>query len=336
MEERKVSTVNLMDCTARDGGFAIGWDQPPSYVRDLIMMAFQCQIPYVEVGLANRPSEKSGWLDCINAGVMELIREPNVTDVKLVVMVDYSKRPNHDELIKLLKDGLVSLLRITCMMDNLQEVLQYAGKVREDAGVRVCVNIMQMHTLAKGDFSYIRKWVMENKPDVLYLADTFGCMKPDIVKNQFNELNSLRGLEIGLGFHGHNNLQLAFANSMMAVEYGANFIDCTVSGIGRGSGNLFTELAVSEWSPQGKDAVSLVSRFYDQWLAPMREQGALWGLNHAGIATALNHCHPSYSDLSDQCRSYAEFDTRLRNLNEEQRRVFHPYLFKMKGFQDGL
>ena len=52
-------------------------------------------------------------------------------------------------------------------------------------------------------------------------------------------------LTIPLGFHGHNNLEMAFTNARMAIDYGADLIDCTITGMGRGAGNLKTELMLT-------------------------------------------------------------------------------------------
>src|SRR5690606_19642802 len=53
------------------------------------------------------------------------------------------------------------------------------------------------------------------------------------------------------GFHAHNNLELAHINTLTAIEYGASIVDATITGIGRGAGNLKTELLLTSLHAQG-------------------------------------------------------------------------------------
>ncbi len=79
--------------------------------------------------------------------------------------------------------------------------------------------------------------------DFFYVVDSYGGMFPSDVKAVFKYLTEL--LDIPVGFHGHNNLELALANSLAAVENNAGIIDATILGMGRGAGNLRTELLLS-------------------------------------------------------------------------------------------
>jgi 4-hydroxy 2-oxovalerate aldolase len=79
----------------------------------------------------------------------------------------------------------------------------------------------------------------------VYIVDSFGAMYSEQVR-QLTALymGMLKGTDKEVGFHGHNNRQLAFANTVEAIVSGANRVDATISGIGRGAGNCPMELLI--------------------------------------------------------------------------------------------
>jgi 4-hydroxy 2-oxovalerate aldolase len=76
--------------------------------------------------------------------------------------------------------------------------------------------------------------------DYINLADSSGYMTPNDVKARIGALKAASGLPVG--FHAHNNLGLAVANSLAAVEEGASYIDATCRGLGAGAGNTQAEV----------------------------------------------------------------------------------------------
>lgn len=83
------------------------------------------------------------------------------------------------------------------------------------------------------------------KPYAFYIVDTLGSMYRNDVTHRFHLINENMDPEIELGFHGHNNLQLAFSNAQVLGKIQTKrtlILDSTVYGMGRGAGNLPTEL----------------------------------------------------------------------------------------------
>ncbi|WP_455477515.1 hypothetical protein [Bartonella sp. B41] len=76
--------------------------------------------------------------------------------------------------------------------------------------------------------------------NIFYLADSNGSLLPDTIRKLVQKIKSITPLEVG--FHVHDDLGMAMANSIAAVEAGANFIDSSLMGMGKGTGNLTLEL----------------------------------------------------------------------------------------------
>ena len=79
--------------------------------------------------------------------------------------------------------------------------------------------------------------------DAVYVVDSAGSFLPQDVKARINLLKT--NLNIDIGFHAHNNLSLAVANSLVAIEEGANRIDGSIRCLGAGAGNTQTEVLVA-------------------------------------------------------------------------------------------
>ena len=92
----------------------------------------------------------------------------------------------------------------------------------------------------KNDKDFLNKILKIEKVKYLYLVDSYGSVYPDDVAKVFKFL-STNIKDISLGFHPHNNLELAFANTLQSIKYGATIIDSTFYGMGRGR-NLKSKL----------------------------------------------------------------------------------------------
>jgi 4-hydroxy 2-oxovalerate aldolase len=79
--------------------------------------------------------------------------------------------------------------------------------------------------------------------DVVLVTDSAGALLPPTVSERVRALRE--AIDIGVGFHGHNNLSMAMANSLVAIEEGARWLDACTCGLGAGSGNTPTEVLVA-------------------------------------------------------------------------------------------
>ena len=119
------------------------------------------------------------------------------------------------------------------------------------------------------------------RPFALYMVDTLGSMYPGQVTRQFHLIHENMDPAIRLGFHGHNNLQLAFSNAQVLLGIQAKrqlILDSSVYGMGRGAGNLPTEL-ITRYINQNIPSrynVGMVMDIYDEYIAPLRREYQ-WG-----------------------------------------------------------
>ncbi|MBI2037261.1 MAG: 4-hydroxy-2-oxovalerate aldolase [Candidatus Liptonbacteria bacterium] len=126
----------------------------------------------------------------------------------------------------------------------------YIKKAKE-AGLFVFTNYMKSYVLGPDEVAQRVQLSEEYGADVVYLVDSAGCMLPDDMRRYFSAIRRLSTIK--LGFHGHDSLGLATANSLAAAEEGFEFIDGTLRGLGRSGGNAPTEVLAAVLSKAGHD-----------------------------------------------------------------------------------
>ena len=135
----------------------------------------------------------------------------------------------------------MDFVRVGANVDRTRDMGPFIALGRK-LGLYVCTNFMKSYTLPPPEFSAFARMAEDFGSQMNYLVDSAGGMLPEDVRAYFEALAD--GTTIPFGFHGHDNTRLAVANSLVAAECGARWIDTTLHGVGRGSGNAATEIMV--------------------------------------------------------------------------------------------
>ena len=185
-----------------------------------------------------------------------------------------------ETLKELLKDTTeyISLVRIATNPLMIELSLEMAKELKK-LGFEVALNIMYISTIDESHtiFSYLEN--IDEYVDYLYLVDSYGSIYPKDFEQLIRKIQNKT--DITLGFHGHNNLELAFTNTLIAIECGIKLIDSTILGMGRGAGNLKTELLLTYLKTQENIEVDLNTLAeLTELFAPLQTEHK-WGTNLA-------------------------------------------------------
>jgi len=254
---KKKNTVTLLDCTMRDGGYYNQWDFSLNVARNYIQAISDAGIDVVEIGFRFFPEDHfRGAFAYSSDDLIALLEIP--ARLKIAVMCNGSQFLGSAEpqsmLVRRLfsnqKDSCVNLVRIAINFDRALETRPLLDALKEN-GYDVALNLMQSSGKENSEYSKtalaLSKWGMV---DVLYFADSLGDMSPIEAKRVTK--NILKEWDGPLGFHPHNNRGQAFINMFAAIEAGVSWGDSTIRGMGRGAGNLQTEIFLAELSDRGK------------------------------------------------------------------------------------
>jgi len=234
--------VMIMDCLLRDGGIINKWDFSNEFVNTYIQVMDKTDINYAELGYISNNKTNENFLSNIKIEQLRKIYNfDNIQNVKFSVMGDYNKFDLSNIPDNNNKNYPVSLIRIAGPVDMLENIEKYIVNIK-NKGYEVSINIMNSSHINNTTLDYIVTFFnsLTIKPDFIYFADSFGALFPKDIRRLFTKLKNIKKVKIG--FHGHNNLQLALTNSIEAIHTDVNIIDTCVYGMGKGAGNLPLEL----------------------------------------------------------------------------------------------
>lgn len=246
-----MKNVRLLDCTLRDGGRIIDCAFPDAEIRDIAMRLSSAKIDFVEVGFLRNPAKvnyqgNSTFFTDIEQ-IRPFIRKDGRT--QYMAFVDYeiydfdSLKPNDGTTIDGIRVGFTKNSFDTRKDDIIRclEVVKRKGYVLFVQGV---------NTLGYTDEELLELLDLVNEihPDGFGIVDTYGAMYIDDVNRIYTLVDNNLKADIAIDFHSHNNYQLSFAFAQEIIHRSNGkrniIIDCTLNGMGKGAGNLNTELIV--------------------------------------------------------------------------------------------
>src|SRR5690606_38313945 len=199
-------------------------------------------IDYVELGYRSLP--KKGYLGAyFYCPDLILKKAAELAEKKLAIILN-EKDIQPSRLEELLQPcrGIISLVRIAITPQRLSANVETVKKIR-DMGFEVSLNVMYLSTWDT-DPDFLEDLPIYNEYlDYFYLVDSYGSLYPEEVKQKISLIRTK--ISVPLGFQAHNNLELALANTLAAMESGVLMVDSTIRGMGRGAGNLKTELLLT-------------------------------------------------------------------------------------------
>lgn len=286
--------MKLTDCTIRDGGHINKWMFDDEVVRHSYQMACAAGVDYFEFGY-RQPKSLLGlgkYAHCEDLFIWDLVE---IGDTKPIVMIDTAKADLKD--FDYADKSPFWGVRVAAYPDELKLALVQA-KALLDLGYHVWVNPMASVYLDESHYRMLESWKYKSDIEALYLADSFGSLLPPQISNFMSAFIDVGYLNIG--FHAHNNLQLAVANTLEAVHQGATHIDATIYGMGRGAGNAPIEIITSILS--GYDNVpylDLINKDY-------RQSEFEWGALPEYVLSGSIAVHPYYALAALEQLSFTE------------------------------
>ena len=233
----------ILDCTLRDGGYYTNWDFDQELVKDYFIAMEKLPVEYLEIGYRSKPMK--GYLGeffyCPKY-IFEKARRLAPSKKITIILNEKDCQPTD---VDYLFDGLneyIDLVRIAVNPDRFDYAIELAKSIKS-AGFSVAFNVMYMSKWIKDKVFLEKIHKVNGLVDFFYMVDSFGSVYPDQVKELVNILK--QKIDVPLGFHGHNNLELAHINTLTAIEEGCEIVDATITGMGRGAGNLKTELLLT-------------------------------------------------------------------------------------------
>ena len=233
--------IQILDCTIRDGGFTNNHNFSRQYVEECLKLSSDSGISFFEMGYLTKKelvTKNTGVWKHLDYSLINKIVEKIKPKCKISVMLDSWRFDVEDLPPK--KENKIDLIRVCAYEEQLNQAIEQC-KIIKNKGYECSLNIICISYLETSFFKMLKQKLFYNDYlDYLCFADSYGSVKPKKVKEIITMFRNISPTT-KIGFHGHDNLGLAMMNSIEAINAGADLIDGSYHGLGRGGGNLCLE-----------------------------------------------------------------------------------------------
>src|SRR4051812_12262232 len=234
--------ILLTEVALRDGSHAVNHQYTVEQVLKITKALNDAHVPYIEVSHGDGLAGSSLQYGLSRTNEMELIEAAaSVADQSKIAVLLLPGVGTLHELKEAANLG-AKMARIATHVTEADVAPQHIAYAKE-LGMET-VGFLMMSHMAPVDKLVEQAKLMESYgADTVYVVDSAGYLLPNQVRERIRALKQSVGIEVG--FHGHNNLSLAMANTLVAIEEGATRIDGSVRCLGAGAGNTQTEVLVA-------------------------------------------------------------------------------------------
>lgn len=325
-----MNKVHVLDCTLRDGGYCNDWQFGFENVRKITEGLIKANIEIIECGfLTDKVKyDKDSTLFTSIEEIAKII--PEEKDDKLFVAMMNCGEYSIEDLPTY--DGTaINGIRVAFHKKNRHEALELCKQIKAK-GYLVFVQAMVSLNYSDEEFLEMIQCVNEIDPYSFYIVDSFGMMKEkDLIRLFYVVEHNLKE-SIWIGFHSHNNMQLAYSNAQKLTTIQTNrnlIIDTSIMGMGRGAGNLNTELFVEYLNDNGEKkyeikplliiADKILNRFYER---------NYWGYSLSNYISAAHNAHPNYAGFLDAKKTLTFEDMNIIfDMMEDDKKVSYDKIY---------
>jgi 4-hydroxy 2-oxovalerate aldolase len=285
--------LKVLDCTIRDGGLMNNHKFDDQVVKTVYTACAEAGIDYMELGYkASRkivvPGEHGAWKYCTEEDMRRIVGD-NPTALKLTVMADAERTDYHEDILPK-SQSVIDMVRVATYISQIPTALEMV-KDAHDKGYETTVNLMAVSTVPEYELNEGLELLARSETKAVYVVDSFGTLYSEQVEHlvrKYLQYCKAAGKEVGM--HAHNNLQLGFANTIEAIVLGANMLDATMAGLGRGAGNCPMELLIG-FLHNPKYNLLPVLRCVQDTIEPLRSK-LMWGFDLPYMLTGFLNEHP--------------------------------------------
>lgn len=309
------SEIQVLDATLRDGGLVNKFVFSDEFVKALYEANRLAGVDYMEFGYKaskNMFSEKDfgKWKFCKDDDIRAIVGD-SPKGPKVAVMADVG-RCDFKEDIKPKSESPIDMIRVATYVHQIPGAIEMIEDAK-NKGYEVSCNIMSISNCQESDVRIALDLIGKSPVDVIYIVDSFGALYPENIARVcavYRECADKHGKQLGI--HAHNNLQMAFANTIECVGDGVNYLDATYAGMGRGAGNCAMELLLGFLkNPKYKEFEAF--KFVENYMNPLRKAGVVWGYDMQYLMTGLLNQHPRAAIAFTEAgrEDYSEFYKEL-------------------------
>jgi len=238
--------IKVLDCTVRDGGLINDHMFEDGFVKAIYDALVAAGVDYMELGYKASKRifarDKYGdWKYCDEDALRRVLGEEDERPIKLCAMADAERTDYHEDILPC-EQSILDVIRVATYIHQIPTAVDIIIDAHEKGYETTC-NLMAVSVVPESELEEALEILAQTPVDTIYLVDSFGSLYCEQVRDLILAyMRAVEGTGKQVGMHAHNNQQLAYANTIEAIILGANRLDATVNGMGRGAGNCPLEL----------------------------------------------------------------------------------------------
>ena len=291
--------ISLLDCTLRDGGYVNDWNFGNDNMINIFERLADSNVDFIEVGFLDE-RRAFDWnrsimpdTDCVDRIFSHLDKKNS----KVIAMIDYGTCGL--EHIRPCSETYLDGIRVIFKKHLREKALSFCASLKA-MGYLVFAQMVSVTSYSDREMMDLIDQANEVKPYAVSMVDTYGLMHQNNLGHYFDLLDSNLDPDIALGYHGHNNFQMGYANCISMIDRMHEtkrhlLVDGTLYGMGKSAGNAPIELIIMHMNrlfPKRYDInhiLEAIDSNIKQFYSP-----ATWGYNLFFYIAASNNCHPNY------------------------------------------
>lgn len=315
--------IKILDCTLRDGGYINNWEFGKLTKQSIISHLLKAKVDIIECGFVSQKKHSSVSNSLYNFPHDVRVEKKNS---QYAVMINYGEY-NFDELEPKEKNN-IDIVRFAFHKKDYIDAVEQGKKIIK-LGYKLFMQPMNALAYSEDEYLDLIKRCNQLEITAFYIVDSFGNMKRNDVHRFYNLVNKNLRKDISLGFHSHNNLQLSFSNSQYLIQQNEDtrelIIDSTLLGMGRGAGNLCTELFIQYLNDErnGKYNLLPVLETINSDILPIKQETD-WGYSIPYYIASINSCHPNYATFLTfkHSLSVSEINKIIKSIPNDKKQIY--------------
>ncbi|MCM1537880.1 MAG: aldolase catalytic domain-containing protein [bacterium] len=320
--------IKLLDCTLRDGGYINDWEFGNSNLVNIFERLVSAGIDIVEVGFLDerRAYDANRSIFPDTGAVAKTYGLLGKGQSLIVGMIDYGTcgiahvQPCSESFL----DGI----RVIFKKQKMHEAIAFCHQIKQ-LGYKVFAQAVSITSYDDGEFQELLTLINELTPYAFSLVDTYGLLHKHKLMHYYNAAEQGLKKEIGIGYHAHNNFQLAYANCIELLENPPKdrllLVDGSLYGMGKSAGNTPIELLAMYMNENGEKQYhsSQLLEAIDVTILDIYRRSP-WGYNFKFFIAASHDCHPSYvSYLMDKQKLSVKSVHEILDMLEGEKKLLY-------------
>ena len=320
--------IRLLDCTLRDGGYVNDWRFGASNIVNIFERLVSAGMDIIEVGFLDerRAFDPDRSIMPDTDAVQKIYGGLDKGSSMVVGMIDYGTC-GIDHITPAsccFLDGI----RVIFKKQKMHEAIEFCHQIKE-LGYKVFVQSVSITSYDDQEYEELLGLVNGLNPYAFSIVDTYGLLHKKRLTHYYTVADQVLRPDIGLGYHAHNNFQLAYANCVELMENPPKgrmlLVDGSLYGMGKSAGNAPTELLamyMNEYGEKHYDSSQLLEAIDGAILDIYRQIS--WGYNFKFFLSASHDCHPNYVNyLMDKQKLSMKSIHEILDMIKEERKLLY-------------